>query len=103
MGPDPYKDGNPPARDLLYKDVAKYYKWVPKNKDTGINAHWKRRKTKLNTTVGRVRHVDPSMECKELFHLRLLLNVKKAFYGQAVFTNVWGHLPLLKYKKQEIH
>ena len=81
MGPDPYKDGNPPARDLLYKDVAKYYKWVSKNKDTGINAHWKRRKKKENNTVGRIRQVAPSMECKELFHLRLLLNSKKGPTG----------------------
>ena len=46
-----------------------------------INPHWERRKQRQNNTVGRVRHVPPSMECKELFHLRLLLNVRKGPRG----------------------
>ena len=39
-----------------------------------INPHWKRRKQNQHHTVGRIRHVPPSMECKELFHFRILLN-----------------------------
>ena len=67
-------DGGPPARDILCRDVSKWYKWVQKNAETGENAHWKRRSRGTRNTVGRVRHVPPSTECKELFHFRLLLN-----------------------------
>ena len=65
----PYRCGGPPARDLLYRDVAKWYKWVKRNKKQDINPHWERRKQRQNHTVGRVRHVPPIMECKDLFHL----------------------------------
>ena len=72
-----YKHGGPPARDMLYRDVAKWYTWVRRNTKKDINPHWKRRTKKINNTVGRIRHVPPTMECKELFHFRLLLNTVK--------------------------
>jgi hypothetical protein len=69
--------GGPCARELLYREVAKYYKWVPANKEAKTDACWERRSRGIGTTLGRIRHVSPTMENKELFHLRLLLNVKK--------------------------
>ena len=52
-----YKDGGPPVRDLLYRDVTKWYRWIKRNKKDNINPHWKRRVRKQHNTVGRVRHV----------------------------------------------
>ena len=68
---------NPTARELLYRDFAKYYSWKPGNKQDGIEPHWKRRTRGLKSTIGRIRHVAPTMESKELFHLRLLLNSRR--------------------------
>ena len=67
----------PTARELLYRDVAKWYTWQPRKKKDQTEAHWKRRSRGKETKVGRIRHISPTMENKELFHLRLLLNVKK--------------------------
>ena len=75
--PESILHGGPPARDILYRDVAKWYLWKPRNKVKDINAHWKRRIRFGIKVVGRIRHVSPTMECKELFHLRLLLNTKR--------------------------
>ena len=66
----------PPAREILYRDVAKWYSWQKRDRDKDLNAHWKRRKNPSLKVVGRIRHVAPTMECKELFHVRLLLNTK---------------------------
>ena len=41
-----------------------------------MNPRWKRRRRNQHQTVGRVRHVPPSMECKEMIHFRLLLNTR---------------------------
>ena len=57
---------DPTARDILYADVPKYYRWVK-------NA-WTPRKTK-EQALGRVYPVSPREE--ELFCLRLLLFTKK--------------------------
>ena len=79
----------------LYRDVAKWYRWVPRNKKKEINPHWKRRKRNQHHTVGRVRHVPPSMECKELFHFRLLLNTRpgpKGFEDIRTFVDEDGNI-----------
>ena len=70
-------NNGPTARELLYRNVAKWYTWQPRNGEAQTDAHWKRRSRGFDSTVGRIRHVAPTMENKELFHLRLLLNTKK--------------------------
>ena len=69
-----YKQGGPAARDILYRDVQKWYKWSPGSVKDNVDGCWVRRKRNEPHAVGRVRHVAPTMECKELFHMRLLLN-----------------------------
>ena len=69
--------GEKPVLHMLYREVPQYYTWVPRNTKKKINPHWKRRVQNRGKIIGRVRHVPPSMECKELFHFRLLLNTRK--------------------------
>jgi hypothetical protein len=70
-------NNQPTARELLYRDVAKWYTWQARNKEEQTDAYWKRRSRGFDKTVGRCRHISPTMENKELFHLRLLLNTKR--------------------------
>ena len=51
-GIPPYKDGGPPVREVLYRDVTKWYKWVRKNKDTG-----KQKQCRVGETGGFTRSV----------------------------------------------
>jgi len=70
------QDGGPPARDILYRDVAKWYRWSPGNQKKNKIATWEKRKRNDHNTVGRVRHITPSVDRKELFYFRLMLNTK---------------------------
>ena len=64
----------PAARDILYRNVQKWYKWEPGSVKDDVDGCWVRRKKNAPRDVGRVRHVAPTMESKELFHMRLCLN-----------------------------
>jgi len=81
--------GGPPAQELLYRDVPKWYTWDGGNSNGNRgpirDGSWSHRKQPNPRKIGRVRHIAPTMECKELFHLRLCLNVQP---GPRSFENL---------------
>ena len=93
---------------LLLPWLPLHHTWVPRNKKKGENPYWKRRAQNQHHTVGRVRHVPPSMECKELFHFRLLLNTRKgprSFEDLRTFVDDDGNkmVPFKTYHEAAFH
>jgi hypothetical protein len=61
--------------DLLYQDFLTRYNWMLKERG------WQKRKTKTNTTIGRMYYASPS--AGERFYLRLLLTFTALAYSRS--------------------